>query len=164
MREAIQGPELPIQIRRTWSSAGFSLLELALVLTLAMITAGMAIPVAQTGIASYQLSAAVDGATGAIQTTRYQAIMNGYPFQLQLIPTNNKFQVLSAVPPNTSFSNVGNAVPYSGAPVTLSAATTLQFKPNGSVSVVAGANTFTISYKGTTKTVTVSNYGSISVH
>jgi prepilin-type N-terminal cleavage/methylation domain-containing protein len=143
--------------------SGFSLVELMLVLTVALIMSAMAIPLAQAGIASYQLSAAVDGVTGVIQTTRYQAIMNGYPFQLTLNPANNQSQVLSEIPPSASFSNVGAAVPFSGAPVVLSAPITLQFKSNGGVFVVVGAMTFTISYRGTTKTVTVSKYGSITV-
>ena len=150
----------PIRGRR---SAGFSLIELLIVLLVGLVMSAMAIPVARSGIANYELSAAVDGVTGAIQTTRYQAIANGYPYQVALNPANNEFQVLSEVPPSASFSNVGNAIPFSGAPVTLSSPTTLQFKPNGSVSAVRGAMTFTISYNGLTKTVTVSNYGSISV-
>ena len=41
--------------------------------------------------------------------------------------------------------------------------TTLQFSPNGSVTAVAGTLGYTVSYQGATKTVTVSNYGSIKV-
>jgi Tfp pilus assembly protein FimT len=145
------------------SSAGYSAVELLLVVTISIIMCAMAIPTVQSAMASYDLSAAVDSVRGAIQATRYQAIMHGYPYQVALNPTGNTIQVLSEAPPATTFTNVGAAVPISPEAVTLSAATTLQFKPNGSVSAPLGAMTFSISYKGTTKTLTVSNYGSISV-
>jgi Tfp pilus assembly protein FimT len=145
------------------SSAGYSAVEMLLVVTMAIIMCAMAIPTVQSAMASYDLSAAVDSVRGAIQATRYQAIMHGYPYQVALNPTGNTIQVLSEAPPATTFTNVGAAVPISPEAVTLSAATTLQFKPNGSVSAPLGAMTFSISYKGTTKTLTVSNYGSISV-
>lgn len=147
---------------RSW--AGYTLVELLVVITIAVILSIMAIPMSRAALASYQLTSAVDSATGAIQATRYQAIMHGYTYQLSFIPgTQTKYQVLSMVPPLTTFANVGNEVPLSGAPIALSAATTLQFKPNGSVSATVGLMTFSISYNGTTKTLTVSNYGSISV-
>jgi Tfp pilus assembly protein FimT len=139
------------------------MIEMLIVITIALILTAMAIPATTSTIANYKLSSAVDSATGAIQTTRYQAIMHGYTYQVAFSNVNNTFQVLSEVPPATTFSNVGLAVPLSGSQITLSAPTTLQFKPNGSVSAVVGAMNFTISYSGNTKTVTVSNYGSISV-
>lgn len=150
-------------LRHGRSSAGYSAVELLLVVTISIIMCAMAIPTVQSAIASYQLTAAVDSARGAIQATRYQAIMHGYPYQVAFKPDGNTFQVLSEAPPATTFTAVGPAVPLSAELITLSAATTLQFKPNGSVSATLGAMTFSISYKGTTKTLTVSNYGSISV-
>jgi prepilin-type N-terminal cleavage/methylation domain-containing protein len=149
--------------RQGRSLAGFSLMELLLVVAVSLILSAFAIPVTRSAMASYQLSAAVDSATGAIQATRYQAIMHGYQYQVALNAANNTFQVLSEAPPAVAFTATGGAVQLSAVPITLSAATTLQFKPNGSVSAPVGAMNFTISYKGTTKTVTVSNYGSISV-
>jgi hypothetical protein len=47
--------------------------------------------------------------------------------------------------------------------VTMNQDTTLQFKPNGSVSATTGALTFQLTYQGMTKTITVSTYGNISV-
>ena len=145
------------------SVAGFTLLEMLFVILLALVMGAMAIPITQAAMATMDLNAAVDSAEGAIQAARYQAIMHGYPYQVAFNSTNNTFQVLSEVPPAATFSNVSGAVPISGDPVTLSASPTYQFKGNGSVSAVAGAMIFTISYKGTTKTLTVSKYGSITI-
>jgi prepilin-type N-terminal cleavage/methylation domain-containing protein len=144
-------------------SAGFTMIELLLVVAISLILGAMAIPATRSAIATYELSAAVDSVTGAIQTTRYQAIMHGYSYQVAFDNTQNTYQVLSEVPPAASFSNVGSPVILSAEPVNLSAMTTLQFKPNGSVSATVGAMSFTITYNGTTKTITVSNYGSINV-
>jgi prepilin-type N-terminal cleavage/methylation domain-containing protein len=144
-------------------AAGFTMIELVLVLVVSLILTAMAIPTFSGAIASYELNGAVESAESAIQGTRYQAIMHGYQYEVTIDPTHNTFQVLSEIPPATSFSNVGSSVPLSGVPVTVSALTTLLEKPNGSVSATAGAMSFTISYKGTTKTLTVSNYGSVSV-
>lgn len=148
---------------RSRYAAGYSLVELLIVVAIALLMAAFAIPATRSAIASYQLSAAVDSATGAIQGARYQAIMQGYPYQVAFSSTNNTFQVLNEAPPATSFTNVGSAVPLSAVGITLSAPTTFQFKPNGSVSAVVGTMSFTITYNGTTKTITVSNYGSINV-
>jgi len=149
--------------RLSRSSPGYTLIEQLFVLATIAIMTAMAIPNTLSAITSYQLTAAVDSATGAIQGTRYLAIMHGYPYQVAFNATQNTFQVSNEVPPATSFSNVGSAVPLSGSPITLSAASTFQFKPNGSVSAAVGPMSFSISYKGTTKTLTVSNYGSINV-
>jgi Tfp pilus assembly protein FimT len=128
-----------------------------------LVLSAMTIPKFSSAISNYKLNGAVESAELAIQTSRYQAIMHGYPYQVTLDNTLNTYQVLSEVPPSTTFSNVGSSVPLSGAPITVSAATTFLFKPNGSVSAAVGAMTFSISYQGVTKTLTVSNYGSISV-
>ena len=143
--------------------AGFTLIEMLFVILLALVMGAMAIPITQAAMATMDLDAAVNSAEGAIQATRYQAIMHGYPYQVAFSNTANTFQVLSEVPPATTFSNVGGAVPISGSPVTLNASPTYQFKGSGAVSAVAGTMSFSISYKGATKTLTVSNYGSIKV-
>jgi len=155
--------EQPIRRIRSRSTAGFSLIELLLVVIISLILAAFAIPATRSAIANYQLSAAIDSATGAIQTTRYQAIMHGYQYQVAFNNTQNTYQVLSEAPPATTFTDVNNAVPLSAEPITVSGPTTLQFKPNGSVSAILGAMSFTITYNGVTRTVTVSNYGSIHV-
>jgi len=156
------------------SNRGFSLIEILVALLIGSVLTAMAIPATRSALASYQLDAALDSVTGAIQGTRYQAIMHGYPYQVDIDPTANTFQVTSEPGGAASFSPIGSAIPISGSPVTISAGTsggspahaTLQFKANGAVLVASGQTpplSFTISYNGTTKTITVSNYGSISV-
>lgn len=142
---------------------GYTLVELIMAALVGTILTAVAIPQVNSGINNYRIRGAVASATWAIQSTRYQALTQGYPFQVVLDSTTNKYQVTSQPPGATSFSNVGTPVPLSGSPVTLSQNTTLQFKPNGAVTAPVGALSFMISYQGLTKTVTVSNYGNVSV-
>jgi len=146
------------------SAAGFTMMEAALIVSIVIILTAFSMPSLFSTIHLFQLNAAADTASWAISTTRYQAIMQGYPFQLTFNATNKTYQVASEPPGTGSFTSVGNAVPLSGSPVTLSAGTVLQFKPNGSVSATSGnSETFQISYFSRTKTITVTNYGSVSV-
>lgn len=143
---------------------GFSLLETALTLALVTIMIAFAMPAMFSTADIFRLNGASDAATWAIQTTRYQAIMKGYPFQLTFNATNNTYQVASEPPGSGSFTNVGSAIPLTSSAITINPGTVLQFKGNGSVAATAGnVQTFTISFKGRTKTITVSNYGSITV-
>jgi type IV fimbrial biogenesis protein FimT len=145
-------------------AAGFTMMEAALTVSIVGILLAIGIPSMFSTIKIFRLNAASDAITWEIQTTRYQAIMKGYPFQLTLNSTNNTYQVASEPGGATSFSNIGTAVPISGSPITLGAGTVLQFKGNGSVTATAGnSQTITLSYAGRTKTITVTNYGSITV-
>lgn len=158
------------------AAAGFSMLEAMIVVTIGLVLASLAIPSARSAYATYQLDAAVDNAAGSIQGPRYQAIMHGYPYQVDFNSTTNLIQVSSEIPPATTFSTTAAALPISSEPVTLGIGTPasssaghliLQFKANGSVSASSGQTmpaSLTIAYNGTTKTMTVSNYGSVSVH
>lgn len=151
------------------------MIELLIIVCLVMILTAIAIPTTRSAMATYQLDAAVDSVTGAIQSTRYQAIMHGYLHQVDFNSADNQIQVSSEVPPATTLTAVGAPVPISASPVTLGVGTPssgsaghaiLQFKANGSVSIVSGQPaplSLTLSYHGTTKTLTVSKYGSISV-
>jgi prepilin-type N-terminal cleavage/methylation domain-containing protein len=154
---------------------GYSLIELLMAVLVGTVLTAMAIPASRSAIKSFQLDGAVDSVSGTIQATRYQAIMHGYPYQIDLNGTTNTLQVSSEPGTTTTFAAVGSSVPVSGSAVTINVGTTnsastghaiLQFKANGSVSATSGQSmpiSITISYNGTTKTLTVSNYGSISV-
>lgn len=139
------------------------MIEMCVMLTITMVVMGFAVPTMQQTVFRYRLGAAVSSVTSAIRTTRYQALMKGYRYRLAITPTTKKFQLTSLIPPATSYTNVGAAVPISSSAITVSAATTLEFRPNGQVSATTGAMNLNVTYKGVTKTITVSNYGNVTV-
>ncbi len=68
------------------------------------------------------------------------------------------------MPPATTFSNVGNPVPWSLTPdVSMTPNTTLEFYPGGTIAATTGTMTLTVTNGTATKTVTVSGVGSINV-
>jgi prepilin-type N-terminal cleavage/methylation domain-containing protein len=152
------------------SQRGFSMIELTMVLVIAGITAGFALPVVQQTVYRYQLKGAVASATWAIQSTRFQALMQGYSYQVTFsqgsTSSSPTYQIANKTTGASSYSNVGTSIPISGKAVALGATTVFQFQPNGTVATSptsAAPYTFTIAYQGTTETVTVSNYGNIDV-
>jgi prepilin-type N-terminal cleavage/methylation domain-containing protein len=154
-------------MKKKGAGRGFTLLEIMAVVAILGILLACSIPQLFNMYNGYKLTGAVDAVQWAISSTRYQAIMNGYYYQLTISNSAMTTQVLSKVPPAASFSNVGSAVPITSAPVTISpATTTYQFSPSGGITVIAGnsnPNTITVTYSGTTHTITVSNYGQITI-
>jgi Tfp pilus assembly protein FimT len=144
-------------------SAGYTMMEACLVVAIVMVLLGMSIPKFVQAISGYKLRAAAESVAWAMQSTRYQALQKGYTYELTVNSTNNTYQVLSKPIGATGFTNVGNSVPLTSAAVVVSATTTLTFSPNGSITVVAGSQTITLTYSGQTETVTVTNYGSVTV-
>src|SRR5581483_1738491 len=142
---------------------GFSMIEIIMSLLVGSILTAIAIPQIGTLLNQYKLQGAVASSTWAIQSTRYQALMAGYPYQVVFTASTGKYQIQDLPPGAASYANVGTAVPLSGANVVLNRNTTLQFKPNGSVTATAGSLNFTLTFSGSTKTITVSNYGNINV-
>jgi len=142
---------------------GFSTLELVMGILVGSILTAMAIPQVRSGLYSYRLKGAAASSVWAVQSTRYQSLMEGYPYQVVFSQANQTYQVQNLPPGSVSYANVGTAVPLSGNPVTLNQDTTLQFKPNGAVTATVGALSFVITYQGKTATLTVSNYGNVSV-
>ena len=155
------------------ASAGFSLLEMLIVVALILVMGAMAMPTLMRTQRNYHLNQAAAAVTGAIQATRYQAMMRGCPFTLAIPQTNAartnatyqlQSQVLSGTPPTCAagFTNVGLATPWSSSQdVSLAAATTLQFNPNGTVQPVTGTLTLVLSNGNTTNTITVSGVGNV---
>jgi Tfp pilus assembly protein FimT len=142
---------------------GYSVVELIMGLLIGTILTAMAVPQVTVIQNQYRLRGAVASATWAIQSTRYQALMAGYPYQVVLTKSTNTYQIQNLPPGAASYANVGTAVPLSGSDVSLNNDTTLQFQPNGAITATKGALNFTLTYSGNTKTITVSNYGNISV-
>lgn len=143
--------------------SGYTTLELIMVLLVGSVLTAMAIPQAKSTVNNYRLQGAVASCTWAVQSTRFQALEQGYPYRVVFSASGGTYQIQNLPTGATTYANVGSAVPISGVTVTLNQDTTLQFKPNGSVSATTGALTFQLSYQGLTKTVTVSTYGNITV-
>ena len=148
-------------------TSGFSLIEILVAVAIASVLAAFAIPMTINVVKSARLTAAVSSATGAIQSTRYLAIMHGYSYEITFTPATNSYQVLNQVPPATTFSNVGTAIPISGpGAVSISRTITLQFIANGTVTEIptTGNMTFSITNAiGGSNTITVSSVGNVSV-
>lgn len=151
---------------RNRRSAGFSLLEMALTITIVLTLLAYGIPKFQTVIYNYQLDAAADACTYAIQANRYRAVQMGYPYQVSINATNNTYQVLNDTTYPTSpitYANVGSSQPITSAAVTISSSVTYTFSASGLVTVASGSNPFTITYQGHQKQITVSSYGQVHV-
>jgi prepilin-type N-terminal cleavage/methylation domain-containing protein len=152
-------------VERQLESRGFTLIEMVMVVAIGLVVAAMAVPTVNKVMNTYRLRAAVSSVTGAIQTTRYQAISSGYAYQVVLKKTAGTLQVQSDPGRTGTFANVGNAIPLtsSSIQVVLNADTTLQFRPSGLVQATTGATTLTLTYGSNTETITVSNYGNVKV-
>jgi Tfp pilus assembly protein FimT len=143
---------------------GIGLIDLLIGVAVVGIMAAILLPQTKSALKSYHLDTAVQSVSGTIQSARYQAIMAGYHYRIALNSANTNYQLSSMVPPATSFSNVGQAVPWStSGDVTISPATTLEFYPGGKVSATTGSLTFSLTNGTSTKTITVSTVGNVSV-
>ena len=156
------------------SARGFTVLELVFVLLIFMIMAAMAIPLIQNVMGSYRLNGAVSSVTGAIQSTRYQAIFNGYPFRVVFNQAALTYQIQSDPARAGVFANfcvpaaASCPVPLAGSStqVAINQDTTFTFSPGGSVQspqAVGGVTVLSLTYSGKTKNITVSSYGNIKV-
>lgn len=141
---------------------GYTMIEIIMAMLVGTVLTAMAIPQVKVGLYNYRLNSAVAMAKWSIQSTRFQALMKGYPYQVVFSAANTNYQIQN-LPSGATYQNVGSTVPMAGWPMTVSADTTINFKPNGMVTATVGTNSFTITYQGTTKTITVSNYGNVTV-
>jgi prepilin-type N-terminal cleavage/methylation domain-containing protein len=175
---------------RTPNSAcrGWSLVELMVVVLIIGVILRISLPRMQTTLLNYRLTAAASSVSGAIQKTRYQAIMIGCPYTIAFTSTSTTYQIQSQAlttdtPPKCQtqadgvtpkFSNVGAALPWTtGASISMSPSTTLQFNANGVVGpppspatsplVPCSPCTFTISNGNATRTFNVSGVGNVTV-
>jgi prepilin-type N-terminal cleavage/methylation domain-containing protein len=143
---------------------GFTVQEIVVVVAMVSTLSAIAVPRTLSTVHTLQLSVATTGIKSAIQSTRYLAIMHGYPYQMTLTPSTLSYQLASKPTGATTFSNVGGTVPFTGVnTMVLGASTVLQFQGNGTVSATTGSLTFTVTYSGAVKTIGVSTNGDVSV-
>lgn len=150
------------------SANGFSVMELLVVVVITLITTAIAVPLVQNASTSYKMRGAVNSVTGAIQTARYQAISNGYPYRIDMSSAASTYQIWKnpCGAASTCWAQVGGPVPLSGSSVNviLNQDTSLLFHAGGRVDVSTGALNFSLTYNGLVENITVSIYGSISVN
>jgi Tfp pilus assembly protein FimT len=148
------------------SDSGFTLIEALLVIAISIVLAGIAIPVFINAMNNYRLTAAVSAATGAIESTRFQAIMRGYPYQIVFTSSSKSYQIYNEVPPATTFSAVGAAIPLESAgPITMTGTSfTYTFAANGIVTSSANpaGTAFQLKNSFQSRTITVSGVGNVS--
>jgi prepilin-type N-terminal cleavage/methylation domain-containing protein len=156
------GKSAPTMARSDNRNRGYSLVEIIMALLIGSVLTAVAIPSVQSGINNYRINSAVAMAKWAIQSTRFQALAKGYPYQVVFTASSATYQIQN-LPSGTTYQNVGSSVPLASWPMTFNQNTTINFLPNGFVSATVGSNAFTITYKGVTATVTVSNYGNVTV-
>ena len=118
---------------------GTTLLELLVVLAVVGVLFAMAAPNFKNSFSSVHLSSATSAVSGAIQSTRYRAVVSGCQYQIVFSASTITYQLTSQALTGTpascqtteSFTNVGATVPWSGNGngITLQASTTLQFQP-----------------------------------
>lgn len=156
---------------RMRKSRGFTLIEVVIVVAIAMVMMAAAVPVVQASMRFFQLRSGISAVTGAIQSTRYQAIFQGCPYQIVFTKATRSYQVSSTAPLGgaaagtgctAAYVAVGGAIPIFGNTLNLGADTTMQFHPGGSVTP-AGGIAMTVGNATQTATITVSNYGNINV-
>jgi Tfp pilus assembly protein FimT len=143
---------------------GFTIAEITVAVMVGLILTALAAPTIVSSMNWYRLQGAINSATWAVQSTRFQALMAGYPYQVVFTKATNSYQMQNLPPGAATYANVGNAVPLSGSNTSLNQDVTFRFSPNGSVlAIPAAASTFTITYMGTTKSITVSTYGNVKI-
>src|SRR5579863_7726378 len=124
-----------LELNRRRRQRGLTLLELVMVLLVGSVLTAMAIPQVKRSVYNYRLSSEVAMITWAIQSTRFQSLMEGYPFQEVFTQSSDSYQIQSEPTGTSTFTNVGNSVPLSGDAVAINQNMTVQVKPNGSLSV-----------------------------
>ena len=162
---------------RRSSAGGWTLVELMAAVAIIILVIKISIPTIQNTMLAFRLSAAGSSVAGAIQQTRYQAIMIGCPYTIAFTTGSTTYQVqteaISGTPPvcASTYSNSGSAITWtSGGGVNLNTSTTFTFLANGTVSATQGASncampcTFQLSNtQGSTNTISVSGVGYVKV-
>jgi type IV fimbrial biogenesis protein FimT len=174
----IRSPQMPHEAkalnRRHPASRGFSMIELVFVLLIGLVLTSMAVPVVQSSYRYFQLRSAVSAVTGAIQSTRYQAIFHGCTYSIAFSKANYNYTISSWAPAAGGAAClaapvVGTPIPLPGSSsnITLNADATFTLGASGLVTP-AGGNAaagiiLTQAKIAAPETITVSNYGKTTV-
>jgi len=154
-------------------AAGFTLIEILVVVAIGSILTVIAVPMTINAMRSYRLMAAVSTATGAIQSTRYAAIMHGCTYNITFTSGTNSYQVTSAATCTTPYT--GQVIPISGSgDIAIVSSGTYQFAPGGTVTSTLPNMAFQVAYinpstglpyteAGWSNTITVTGVGNVSV-
>jgi prepilin-type N-terminal cleavage/methylation domain-containing protein len=147
-------------------SHGFSLLELLAVAAIGTIMVAVALPIINNTMTNMHLSSAATTIAGVIQSTRYQAIAAGCPYEVVITAATNSYQIeteqiqtSSSAPPQcaTTYTYVCQPGPaysstpcvappaFAGSDVTVSfsptaATQTVVLNPSGIVSTTSSSN------------------------
>jgi prepilin-type N-terminal cleavage/methylation domain-containing protein len=151
-------------------NSGFTLIELLLVVAIGMILAAISIPVITNSLRVFTFKSSIAAFAATIQSTRYQAIYHGCPYQLAFKASTMTYTVASETPAagNTSclvaMSAPAAAIPLPGRGVKLNGDLTLFFHPSGQVQATVGSLSPTMTYLSQpTETITISAFGRIYV-
>jgi prepilin-type N-terminal cleavage/methylation domain-containing protein len=161
---------------RARAARGFTLLELVVVIAIAMILAGMAVPYISNTLRVYRMRGAVTSITSAISNARYQAIFHGCKTQIVFTASTYTYQISSEQPAYggqaclTAYSPVTAVLPLMGQGMAINQTVTMTFTPGGAVASTPVMNpiSMVVTYPGFTttvpqETIQVSNYGNITV-
>jgi prepilin-type N-terminal cleavage/methylation domain-containing protein len=181
---------LPVSGRRTAQPAascrGFKLVELMLVVAVAGVIMAMSLPAINRTITSMHLSSSATSIAGVIQSTRYQAIATGCPYEVAITASSGSYQISTEQVVSTStapvcsstysyvcaskISSTACPVVFANSDVIINANQTLVLNPGGTISTtttITTPSTFTIVFSiangSQTKTVTVSGVGNVSI-
>jgi len=180
----------PVSGRRTAQTAascrGFKLVELLLVVAVAGIILAISLPAINRTITSMHVSSSATSLAGVIQSTRYQAIATGCPYEVAVTAASNSYQI-STEPVVTSsgapvcastysyvcaaqVSSTACPIVFANSDVIVNANQTLVLNPSGTISTTSSITTpstftivFSIANGSQTKTVTVSGVGNVSI-
>jgi prepilin-type N-terminal cleavage/methylation domain-containing protein len=155
------------RLRRPGNS-GFTMPEILVAVFVIVITTAIAVPIYNATLRNWQMNSMAGAITGAISSTRYQALSKSQIYTLAITAPANTYVVT-----NVSTNTAGTAVPLPSNQILVNGGTgtsTFTLCPNG---VVYGAGgtcvtgnpappTISISYNNRTIAVNVSSVGNVS--
>jgi type IV fimbrial biogenesis protein FimT len=161
------------------SAAGFSLVEMMIVVAVASVMTVLTIPRYTATMTSMHLGSAASSLAGAIQSARYQAIATGCAVQIAVSAQSYQLSAvaMSGTPPSCptsgGFTAVGGSITFASSEISQSPTPqTLQMNANGTVTAaytttptapIPFSLTLTPSNGTATKTVSVSGVGYVKV-